>query len=85
MVGVLERFNLSINIMEAYLPGNPPNLLILKQFILFLWSMKLLLNTESYILAFFAGAGQLLALVDKSNNDTGSEPPLSAQILAMIR
>jgi hypothetical protein len=76
VVGVLERFNLSIHIMEAYLPGNPRNLLILKT--IYLISML-------YILAFFAGAVQLLELVDKSNDGTSSEPPLSAQILAMIR
>jgi hypothetical protein len=39
---------------------------------------------ESYFLAFFAGAVELLELVDKSNG-TGSETSLSAQILAMIR
>ncbi len=84
MVGVLERFNLSINIMEAYLPGNPQNLLILKTIYLIYMVYELLVNTESYILAFFAGAVELLELVDKSNC-TSSEPSLSAQIHAMIR
>ena len=47
---------------------------------------ELFVNTESYILAFFSGAVQLLELFDKSDG-TGSEsePPLSPEILAVIR
>jgi hypothetical protein len=86
VVGVLERFNLSVNIMEAYLPGNPQNLFILKTIYLISMVYELFVNTESYILAFFSGAVQLLELFDKSDG-TGSEsePPLSPEILAVIR